>query len=491
MEKKHFLKLLNYYDEILWDRKVDETNFNYLGLTLDFYFEDTNLNTEYLDVEDYITSESNITYIETKRLSDQYENAPENNRIYIVEKILNIFNHSSYNKEISSAIITKTTNYLKRNGVIANASTTNDMSLSYDNIVDQGYYCVITKYSEKIYKKELKEEFKSDEKLCKRVQYEFENMKKLKDCPNILNVFSYSENENSYLMEKADSNLYSYLINEVNINQSQKNKIIMDILNGMKYAHKNSIIHRDLHLGNILRLNNDFVLCDFGLSKDESIERSLVSSPNQKNNHFFMDPIGLNDFTKLDKKSDIYSIGKIIDYIYSMGNNNTKHIFSYVVDKCTSRHRNNRYNSIEEIIEEINFKIHDKEDEKEKIIILEKIQNIIFDVQVSDLILELINKNILCEYIINNRLNNFGFLIIQFNVIEQINILKEIENNFVSATGYGKFHNYDIFANISNHICMNTDEDKVFNMAFRILEECAKYRFNAEDLLKQIKAKKI
>lgn len=74
----------------------------------------------------------------------------------------------------------------------------------------------------------------------------------------------------------------------------------------MKYAHEHNIIHRDLHLGNVLKVGDDFVLCDFGLSKDESIERSLKSTATVINNHLFIDPLAIGDFTKLDKKSDIY-----------------------------------------------------------------------------------------------------------------------------------------------------------------------------------------
>ena len=68
-------------------------------------------------------------------------------------------------------------------------------------------------------------------------------------------------------------------------------------------------------MGNILIKEGHVVLSDFGLSKDTMINHSLKSTSTPKNSHYFIDPIGLHDFTALDKLSDIYSIGKIIDYI--------------------------------------------------------------------------------------------------------------------------------------------------------------------------------
>ena len=67
----------------------------------------------------------------------------------------------------------------------------------------------------------------------------------------------------------------------------------------------------------------------FGLSKDTMINHSLKSTSTPKNSHYFIDPIGLHDFTALDKLSDIYSIGKIIDYITDGSGVEQKVVFCY------------------------------------------------------------------------------------------------------------------------------------------------------------------
>lgn len=123
--------------------------------------------------------------------------------------------------------------------------------------------------------------------------------KKLSSSPFVLKVFHYDSMDNSYLMEKCDCNLYDFL-------NRNPFKIIRNLILGMIDVHQAGIIHRNLHLGNILLKGREMVLSDFGLSKDTMVSHSLKSTSTPKNSHYFMDPIGLSDFTKLDKLSDIF-----------------------------------------------------------------------------------------------------------------------------------------------------------------------------------------
>ena len=93
----------------------------------------------------------------------------------------------------------------------------------------------------------------------------------------------------------------------------------------------------------------------------------MKSTSTPKNSHYFIDPIGLHDFTALDKLSDIYSIGKIIDYITSESELNKK--LSYVISKATERNRSKRYTTMDEFIQDVNSSVREISEE-------EKIQNI-------------------------------------------------------------------------------------------------------------------
>src|SRR5690606_1797667 len=104
------------------------------------------------------------------------------------------------------------------------------LQLSEDKIVGQGSYCVVKKYKEGILEKELNHLYREDNNLQKRMKYEYENMYKLRECPQVLNVYSFNPASSSYLMEQADINLFDYLRKEVDISFEQKIKIIYDVL---------------------------------------------------------------------------------------------------------------------------------------------------------------------------------------------------------------------------------------------------------------------
>lgn len=168
--------------------------------------------------------------------------------------------------------------------------------------VSEGSYCNIYVFNDQIYKKQLKSTYQTQEIWKKRFKYEYENMMKLVESPYILKVFNYNANENSYLMEKCDCNLFDYLNKNPFITDDIILNIINEILLGMKAVHDAGIIHRDLHLGNILMKEDHVVLSDFGLSKDTMIVHSLKSTSTPKNSHFFIDPIGLSHYKVMEIK---------------------------------------------------------------------------------------------------------------------------------------------------------------------------------------------
>ncbi len=487
MKLNEFKKLLKYFDEALWTLKTSETTWKYNGLILDVYFENSVLSIDYLDIEDYFSTDDGFEYNETTLLLDQFLEVSEEKRLKVIEKVLNILKHTKENQEVSISIFDKVIRFLQRTQIKISNPPYGLLVLYENDKVGEGSYCVIKKVdNNSILKKELHPHYINDEKLQQRMKYEYENMQKLSGCPQVLNVYSFDPDNFSYLMERADMNLFEYLNNEVDIPFDVKLKIIIDVLKGMKFAHEQSIIHRDLHLGNVLKFRNDFVISDFGLSKDESIERSLKSSATEKNNHLFVDPLAIGDFTKLDWKSDIYSLGKLIDYVFTTGDSNTQHLFTFIVEKCTSRDKDKRYNSVDEILNDIDFKLNERSNKSSKEQVLVKIQNNILDIQVNEYIKELVKANKICDYIVKNKLHHFGVIILKFEQVDQIEILKAIQYNYVESTGFGHFENYDIFANIAYRICYETKEEKIYQLARSILEGCAEYRGSSANLISEL-----
>lgn len=486
MTDENYCKMLSYINKQFWDRKTNETGWNYVGLTLDWYFDNSVLCVDYLNIEDYFQDNGGFLYIEDKYLEEQFENVPTSRRLQLLQNLLNILKHSTINKDQSEHIILTISNVLKRYNVKVINPKTGPLTVLRDDILDSGSYCNIVRVKDGILRKELKSIYKDDENLKKRLKYEYENMQKLSACPQILNVYDFNSDNYSYLMEQGDKNLYKHINDEMDIPFEDKLKIVIDILKGMKYAHEQTIIHRDLHLGNVLKIGNDFVICDFGLSKDLSIERSLKSSYTEKNNHIFVDPLAISDFTKLDQKSDIYSIGKIIDYVFTYNAVTPNHIFKTVVERCICRDKVLRYDSVNQIINEIELILKSQGQEEDRQSTINRILNNQYDIQVHEFIIDLVNNDKLSKFIVTHKLSDFGKLIMKFESVYQEKILRSISSGYSEATGYGGWGNYDIIAQLSYYLCINIKDLEIRKIAKSILEECANIRYVAKDLFESL-----
>lgn len=483
LSDSNYSKILNYFDRQFWSRKTDETNWNYDGIILDWYFDNSVFCIDYLDIADYFDNNGGFSFSETVPFSEQYVAIKGIKRLELIQAVLNLLKASTVNPEQNQHIISVISKVLTRDMVKVVVPENGFISIKPDDILDSGSYCNIVRVKEGILRKELREVYSDDAKLQKRMRYEFENMKKLAGCPQILNVFDYDDITHSYLMEQADMNLATYLQNEIDLSFDERLKIVMDILKGMSYAHSHSIIHRDLHLGNVLKIGNDYVICDFGLSKDLSISRSMKSSYTQKNNHLFVDPLALTDFTLLDQKSDIYSIGKMMDYIFTYNASTTNHVFKTIVERCICRDKALRYDSADQIIADIEITLKAQSEEDRKRGIITKIINSQYDTQVQEYILGMAASGRLSRFIVANKLSSFWKLVLRFETIYQVQILKSIEDGYSDATGYGGWGNYDIFATIAYNLCLKLNDIEPKAIARRILEGCADIRYHAKDLL--------
>lgn len=440
-----------------------------------------------MDVKEYFESGCDvIEYKDELYLSQMIKDKSEEDKLLLIQLVLNLLNKSTYNKNESDNDIKKIINVLRRYGIFCRQlASNNEYELKLENVKFSGSYSDIIEINASLYKKRLKDIFKDKEQWKTRIKREFDNMKKLSSSDYILKVYSYDSEENSYLMEVCECDLADYIENNPNLTEEECFTIFADILNGIYDAHSKAIIHRDLHLGNIMRKDGHFVIGDFGLSKDTMISADYKSSSTPKNSNMFMDPVGKSDFTKLDKQSDIYSIGKIFEYILTDKEYSSK--MSFIIEKCINRDRNKRYKNVYEIISDFEeVKNGDRKILSEKELINNLVDSI-YSIEIHDYIMNAIKESNLCNIIVHHKLYSFADLILQFDETEQEEIFREIYNYYIESTGYGGWENYDIYASISYSYINQSTNLITRKKAKDVLEGCASYRGRANNDFNRIK----
>ena len=127
------------------------------------------------------------------------------------------------------------------------------------------------------------------------------------------------------------------------------------------------------------------------------------------------------------------------------------------------------------------MKSQSEEDRKKGLVA--KVLNSQYDAQVQEYVMGLVASDRLSKFIAANKLSSFWRLILRFEPVYQVQILRSIEDGYSDATGYGGWANYDIFATIVYNLCLYLQDIEPKLIARRILEGCADIRYHAKDLL--------
>jgi len=120
---------------------------------------------------------------------------------------------------------------------------------------------------------------------------------------------------------------------------------------------------------------------------------------------------------------------------------------------------------------------------KNNISLTDKLKNVIFDLEVYEKILKVLEDDLIAKFVVKYKLNNFGEMILKFDETNQIKIIDSIDRNYAEATGYGGWINYDLFGQVAYDVAINTKNERIKKKAKHILEECAGLRYNLKDLL--------
>ena len=201
---------------------------------------------------------------------------------------------------------------------------------------------------------------------------------------NICNIHDIDETKDGQIficMDCYDGETLKKKIERGQIKTDEAIDIIVQVATGLQKAHEKGIIHRDIKPANIFITNDGVVkILDFGLAKlsgqtmmtkmGETIGTIAYMSPEQTRGEL------------VDQQSDIWSLGVVLyemltrnlpfggDYdsamIYSILNEEPKHLkdlqndmptqFQQIIDKCLSKNPTERYQSIDELLDDLKQK---------------------------------------------------------------------------------------------------------------------------------------
>lgn len=238
--------------------------------------------------------------------------------------------------------------------------------LEHETLIGSGYFCIVKSMNHKgsgskYALKELKGRFYSNDEYRYRLLREIDLLKELSDCPNVVEIYAEgNDHENEklwYLMEKGDYNLHGYIRrNNQKLSLEDRFNIADQILDAIKCAHNKSILHRDIAPNNVLVFEKDseitVKLCDFGLGKNkESISHYTGSSQNHYGQIMYVSPEQRDKLKDATFRSDIYSLGKLIYFIFTAKDPIDIQAFELIslVRKCISEDPSERFKNIEEL----------------------------------------------------------------------------------------------------------------------------------------------
>ena len=191
--------------------------------------------------------------------------------------------------------------------------------------------------------KKLKDDFLTNKGIRSRFKREFAITKSLEDLHGIITVFSFDEGNCSYTMEPAEQTLEEYVKNN-DLTDEIKLNCIRQILYIMTEVHKRDIIHRDLSPSNIFIISGVLKIADFGLGKDLNIFTSHHTiNTNAVGQYFYCAPEQFMMLRDGDKRSDVYSLGRIINFIMNQDPRNAHHIYRNIAEKATNTDSAYRY----------------------------------------------------------------------------------------------------------------------------------------------------
>ncbi|MGB5106118.1 MAG: protein kinase [Candidatus Zixiibacteriota bacterium] len=163
--------------------------------------------------------------------------------------------------------------------------------------------------------KALRKKISADHDLVRRFEREATTLAKMSH-PNIVHVIDRGEDNGRlfFAMQFVDGTNFKDILHDSDWPTLKRLEVVVQVLKGLDYAHKNGIIHRDIKPANILIDPEDNALiADFGIALlleidlNERTETGVVMGT-----YAYMSPEQREDTGTVDQTTDIYATGVML-----------------------------------------------------------------------------------------------------------------------------------------------------------------------------------
>lgn len=351
-----------------------------------------------------------------------------------------------------------------------------------------GFAMVYRQKSTGLIQKKLKEDFLTDRSIRSRFKREFEITKSLQGTFGIIEVYSFDSGNMSYTMEPAEITLDRYILDN-NLPDETKINCIRQILHVMTEVHKKDIIHRDLSPNNIFIMSGVIKIADFGLGKDLNVFTShQTMHTNAVGQYYYCAPEQFMLLRDGDKRSDVYSLGRLINFIMTRNPRNSHHIFRNVAEKATNSDSSYRYADAGKLSQFFEKSVEYNKQAENQERIDKKIQNKQFDDEIESYLYNLSGEEIAKK--MQSYRNGFAEALLKFMAIDDSHaefVIQSIDKAYQAVCGRS-YEAYDVYSFFAKRVILGRYSFVVKEIAANILRFVAwdVNRFNAQAMVEDL-----
>lgn len=209
----------------------------------------------------------------------------------------------------------------------------------------------------------------SDELMINRFVNEAKTIARL-DHPNIISIYEVNQLESGIAYYTMPYLPHGDLSQLTSFGGQQLIKLLLQICNGLSFAHNHGVVHRDLKPENLLfdRFGN-VIIADFGIALQLNDKRMTKDNDVMGSSHY-MSPEQVQR-KNVDSRSDIYAVGSILyekltgESLFEEGDDLSVlmsqvnqpvpilpeglNSWQHIIDKCLAKNPDHRYQNTEEL----------------------------------------------------------------------------------------------------------------------------------------------